>query len=108
MDPFEHLTKPTDPFSIKCIEMHKIQIVRFIELNKYFWIFFFFSFVDRTSYIMIVFFTNLMHKFFILIYLLYSSTCFEHYYAHLQEDNCISTASGIVLWKQLSDKLFPE
>jgi len=32
------------------------------------------------------FFTNLMHKFFILIHLLYSSTCFEHYYAHLQED----------------------
>jgi len=32
----------------------------------------------------------------ILIRLLYSSTCFEHYYAHLQEDNCISTASGIV------------
>jgi len=25
---------------------------------------------------------------------LYSSTCFEHYYAHLQEDSCISTASG--------------
>jgi len=31
-------------------------------------------------------FTNLMHKFFILIRLLYSSTCFEHYYAHLQKD----------------------
>jgi len=46
--------------------------------------------------IMIIFFTNLMHKFFILIHLLYSSTCIEHYYAHLQEDNCISTASGIV------------
>jgi len=27
---------------------------------------------------------------------LYSSTCFEHYCAHLQEDNCISTASGII------------
>jgi len=27
-----------------------------------------------------------MHKFFILIHLLYSSTCFEHDYAHLQED----------------------
>ena len=37
-----------------------------------------------------------MHKFFILIHLLYSSIGFEHYYAHLQEDNCISTASGIV------------
>jgi len=33
---------------------------------------------------------------FILIRLLHSSTCFDHYYAHLQEDNCISTASGIV------------
>jgi len=28
----------------------------------------------------------------ILIHLLYSCTCFEHYYAHLQEDNCISTS----------------
>ena len=42
------------------------------------------------------FLTNLMHKFFILIHLLYSSTCFEHYCAHLQEDNCISTAFGFV------------
>ena len=42
------------------------------------------------------FFTNLMHKFFILIHLLHSSTCFEYYCAHLQEDNCISTGSGIV------------
>jgi len=50
---------------------------------------------------MIDFFTNLMHKFFILIHLLHSSTCFEHYCAHLQEDNCINTASGIVtLWVQ--------
>ena len=24
-----------------------------------------------------------------LIHLLHSCTCFEHYYAHLQEDNCI-------------------
>ena len=54
-------------------------------------------FTQETSQnIMTVFFTNLMHKFFILIHLLYSSTCFEHYYAHLQEDNCISTSSGIV------------
>ena len=44
----------------------------------------------------VFFFTNLIHKFFILMHLLHSSTCFEHYYAHLQEDNCISTASGIV------------
>ena len=37
--------------------------------------------------IMIVFlFINLMHKFFILIHLLHSPTCFEHYCAHLQED----------------------
>ena len=43
------------------------------------------------------FFTNLMHKFFIVIHLLHSSTCFEKYYAHLQEDNCINTASGIVI-----------
>jgi len=35
--------------------------------------------------IIIVFSTNLMHKFFILIYLLHSSTYFEHYYAHPQE-----------------------
>jgi len=43
-----------------------------------------------------VFFTNLMHKFFISIHLLYPSTCFEHYCAHLQEENYISTASGFV------------
>ena len=46
--------------------------------------------------ITIVFFTNLMLKFFILIHLFYSSICFELYYAHLQENNCISTAPGIV------------
>ena len=40
--------------------------------------------------------TNLMHKFFILIRLLYSCTCFEHCCAHLQEENCINTASGVV------------
>jgi len=39
---------------------------------------------------------HMMHKFFILIHLLHSSTCFEHCYSHLQEDNCINTASGIV------------
>jgi len=32
------------------------------------------------------FLTNVMHKFFILIHLLHSSTSFEHYCAHLQED----------------------
>ena len=36
--------------------------------------------------IMSLFFNNFMHKFFILIHLVYSSTCFEHYYAHLQKD----------------------
>jgi len=46
--------------------------------------------------IMIVSFTNLMQKLFVLVRLLYFSTCFEHYCVHLQEDNCISTASGIV------------
>ena len=46
---------------------------------------------------MTVFFTNLMQKFFILIHLSHSSKCFEHYCAHLQEDSCISTASGIVI-----------
>jgi len=35
----------------------------------------------------VFFFTNLMHKFFILVYLLNSSTCFEYYHAHLQEDS---------------------
>jgi len=35
--------------------------------------------------IIIVFFTNLIHKFFILMHLLHSSTCFEHHYAHPQE-----------------------
>ena len=43
-----------------------------------------------------LFFTNLIHKFFILIHLLHSSTCFEQYCACLQDDNCISTASDIV------------
>jgi len=33
---------------------------------------------------------------FILMNLLYSSACFEHYYAHLQEDNCIITASLVL------------
>jgi len=37
-----------------------------------------------------------MHKFFILIHLLYFFTCFEHYCAHLQKNNFISTASGRV------------
>ena len=43
------------------------------------------------SFVMIVFFTNLMHKFSISIHLLHSSTCFEHYYAHLQEEKIVLT-----------------
>ena len=46
----------------------------------------------KTQQTLIVFFNNSMHKFFILIHLLYSCTCFEHYCAHPQEDNCFSTA----------------
>ena len=48
------------------------------------------------SNIIIVFFYQLDARIFMLIHLLLSSICFEHYCAHLQEDNCISTASGIV------------
>ena len=44
----------------------------------------------------VLFFTNMMQKFFILIHLLHSTTCFEHCCAHPQEDNCINTASGTV------------
>lgn len=36
MDPFERLVKPKGPFSEKLFEMHKMQIVRFMELNKHF------------------------------------------------------------------------
>jgi len=38
------------------------------------------------------FFTKLIHKLFICIHLLRFSTCFEPYYAHLQEE----IVSGIV------------
>ena len=41
--------------------------------------------IFEPPYIIIVFFTNLMHKFFILTHLLHLSTCFEHCYAHPQE-----------------------
>jgi len=59
---------------------------------------FFFFYVLLTAHpnLMIIFFSSLIHKFIILIHLLHFSTCFEHYCAHLQEDNCINTASGIV------------
>jgi len=39
---------------------------------------------------------RLREDLFILIYLLHSSTCFDHYYAHLQDDSCINTGSGMV------------
>jgi len=44
----------------------------------------------------ILYFNNLLH----------SSTCFEYSYAHLQEDNCISTAeqSSRNLWSEQSPK----
>jgi len=44
----------------------------------------FLYFVDRASYYNDSLFTNLIHKFFILIHLLLSSTCLEHYYAHFR------------------------
>jgi hypothetical protein len=47
----------------------------------------------------IVFFANLRQNylFFILIHLLYASTCFEHYYAHPQEVKiALSTAFGAI------------
>jgi len=55
------------------------------------------NFVKYAQYFdrLIVFFTKFINTFFILVHLLHSSTCFEHYYAHHQEDNCISTAYGI-------------
>ena len=48
--------------------------------------FYLFRLSSRLKLMIIFLLTNLMHKFFILIHLLYSSTCLEHYYAHLQED----------------------
>jgi len=43
-----------------------------------------------------LFFTKPDAQILYLRHLLHSSTYFEHYYAHLQEDSCISTESGIV------------
>ena len=55
--------------------------------------------------IMIVFCTNLTHKLFILIHLLYSSMCFEHYHVQLKEGICINTASDVVtLLSDCSDR----
>jgi len=71
-----------------------------INIYKIKWNFPFISYVLLTLHpnlmTVFLFFTNLIQKLFILIHLLYSCTCFEHYYAHLQEGNCISTAVGIV------------
>ena len=47
--------------------------------------------------IIIVFFYQLDAQILYFNTLACSSTCFEHCYAHLQEYNCISTASGIVI-----------
>jgi hypothetical protein len=35
MDHFENLVKPTDIFLEKCIYTHKIDVVRFVEVNKH-------------------------------------------------------------------------
>jgi len=42
--------------------------------------------LSLSTFLNFIFFsiTNLVHKFFILIYLLHSCTCIEHYCAHLQ------------------------
>jgi len=37
MDTFEGLVKPTDPFSEKSMQMHRREVVRFIEVSKHFW-----------------------------------------------------------------------
>jgi hypothetical protein len=37
MDPFESLVKRRDPFWDKNLQMHKIEVVKFIEFNKHFW-----------------------------------------------------------------------
>ena len=52
--------------------------------------------VSKTFFIMIAFFNNFMYEFCISIHLLHSSTFFELCCAHLQEEYCISTTSGIV------------
>jgi len=65
-------------------------------IRNLFGYFFLFLFFDCILVKWESFFTKLMHKFFILLRLLHSPTCFYHHCAHLQEDNCISTASGIV------------
>jgi len=48
---------------------------------------------QQKSKMIIFFFYQLDAQTLILIHLLHSRTCFEHYCAHLQEDSCIYTAS---------------
>ena len=36
MDPFKNLVKRTDHFSEKCVQMHNVEILKFIEVNKRF------------------------------------------------------------------------
>lgn len=36
MDPLKNLVKGADPFSEKCVQMHDVQIVKFIEVKKRF------------------------------------------------------------------------
>jgi len=66
-----------------------LNTVIFWDCNFYFYLFlFFFIFCILLTIhpnIMIVFFTNFMNRFFVLIHLLYSSTCSEYYYAPIQE-----------------------
>ena len=53
--------------------------------------------------IIIVIFTNLTQKFFILIRLLQPFKCFEHYYAHPQEIKFVLVHHPVSsLWKQVS------
>ena len=51
---------------------------------------------------MIVFFYQLDAQTLYFNTFIISSTCFEHYCAPLQEDNCISAASGIVSLEKVS------
>jgi hypothetical protein len=37
MDTVESVVKPMDPFSVKCISIHKIEMARFTEVNKHLW-----------------------------------------------------------------------
>ena len=65
----------------------KFLLLGFIQVHVNVMLVFFLRLIVHPSVMIVFFLTNLMHKFFILIHLLHSSTCFEHYYARLQEDN---------------------